>query len=253
MYLCPNNDPKVEATQSCFERFPLFLSGTRREVGFHIPMDTKKKETFRYKVRLPPYVTCTQCVIQWTYYTGNMWGTCDNGTEAVGCGRPETFRNCADVAIVTSSGGFPPLPPAFLFPSLFLQKLQPENAFAAYTYPSSESHSSALVSFMRRDNPYLLYYRDARKPDIIIPIFYILTRSQVCLPTNIYARLPGMDDWCQTNCLRYPPNCPADVCHCPETCDAVGELEGKAGADVYCLDKCIIYPTECPKKRCNCY
>lgn len=37
-----------------------------------------------------------------------MWGTCENGTEAVGCGRPETFRNCADVRIVTSTGGIPP-------------------------------------------------------------------------------------------------------------------------------------------------
>lgn len=40
--------------------------------------------------------------------SGNMWGTCENGTEAVGCGRPETFRNCADVSIVTSTGGIPP-------------------------------------------------------------------------------------------------------------------------------------------------
>lgn len=42
----------------------------------------------RYNVQLPPYVTCTQCVIQWTYYTANMWGKCDNGTESVGCGKP---------------------------------------------------------------------------------------------------------------------------------------------------------------------
>lgn len=39
---------------------------------------------------------------------GNMWGTCENGTEAVGCGKPETFRNCADVRIVTSTGAIPP-------------------------------------------------------------------------------------------------------------------------------------------------
>lgn len=39
---------------------------------------------------------------------GNMWGKCDNGTEGLGCGRPETFRNCADVQIVTSTSGLPP-------------------------------------------------------------------------------------------------------------------------------------------------
>lgn len=41
-------------------------------------------------------------------FSGNMWGTCENGTEAVGCGRPETFRNCADVRILTSTGAIPP-------------------------------------------------------------------------------------------------------------------------------------------------
>jgi len=41
-------------------------------------------------------------------FTGNMWGKCDNGTEGLGCGLPETFRNCADVKIVTSTSGLPP-------------------------------------------------------------------------------------------------------------------------------------------------
>jgi hypothetical protein len=36
---------------------------------------------------------------QWTYYTGNTWGKCDNGTEGMGCGPQETFRNCADITI----------------------------------------------------------------------------------------------------------------------------------------------------------
>ncbi|KAJ8880438.1 hypothetical protein PR048_016907 [Dryococelus australis] len=125
MYLCPNNNPKYEATQDCFDRFPLYISGSN-DVRFDIPLETEKKAIFRYKVRLPAYVTCSQCVIQWTYFTGNMWGTCPNGTEAVGCGRPETFRNCADVSIVTSTAGLPPQ---------FINTL---------------------------DNPFLLYFRDFR-------------------------------------------------------------------------------------------
>lgn len=82
---------------------------------------------YSYRVRLPPYVTCTQCVLQWTYYTGNMWGKCPNGTEAVGCGQAETFRNCADIAILSNTGGVPPL-------------------------------------FVSINNPFLLYYRDLRAP-----------------------------------------------------------------------------------------
>ncbi|XP_071444516.1 uncharacterized protein [Hetaerina americana] len=248
MYLCPNNDPEVEATDSCFQRYPLFISGTRREVGFHIPLDTKKKETFRYSVRLPPFVTCTQCVIQWTYYTGNMWGTCPNGTEAVGCGRPETFRNCADVSIVTSSGTFPPLPPSFLL-SNFLQKIQPLTDFESFAFRTPYSQANALVPFTRSDNPFLLYYRDAKRPNVVHPL---IIRSQVCLGKNLYARIPGMDNWCQTNCLRYPPNCPSEICTCPETCDAVGDIANQEGADVYCQDKCIVYPSDCPKHRCSC-
>ncbi|XP_012258067.2 uncharacterized protein LOC105687198 isoform X2 [Athalia rosae] len=132
MYLCPHNNPSSEASQECFDKYPLHISGTK-DVQFNIPTDTEKKAIFRYKVALPPYVTCSQCVIQWNYYTGNMWGTCENGTEAVGCGRPETFRNCADVSIVTSTGGVPPL-------------------------------------FVQQDNPYLLYYRDYRSPNNIFPL-----------------------------------------------------------------------------------
>ncbi|XP_026747702.1 uncharacterized protein LOC113508792 isoform X1 [Trichoplusia ni] len=246
MKLCPNNNPKQEATQDCFDRFPLYISETRED-RFLIPLDTAKKEIFRYRVRLPPYVTCTQCVLQWTYYTGNMWGICANGTEAVGCGRSETFRNCADVSVVTSTGGLPPI----------------------------------FAGDLRRDYPFLLYYRDLNMPRNVYPLVvsgklkdirkesYVISndidtesveeivppiiRDQVCVPTKTYRRLPGMLSWCQTNCLRYPPNCPEDLCTCPQTCDAVGELEGREGADVYCMDQCIVYPPHCPAERCQCY
>lgn len=40
--------------------------------------------------------------------TGNTWDVCGNGTGAVGCGKQETFKNCADVAIITNTGGFGP-------------------------------------------------------------------------------------------------------------------------------------------------
>ncbi|XP_037030181.1 uncharacterized protein LOC119070009 isoform X2 [Bradysia coprophila] len=214
MFLCPNNNPALEATQECFDRYPLTLSGSR-EHRFYIPSETKKKGTFNYRVRLPPYVTCTQCVLQWTYYTGNMWGKCANGTEAVGCGKPETFRNCADIAITSNTGGLPPI-------------------------------------FVGSNNPYLLYYKDLRAPSEQ-NVFPLVVRDQVCLPTQLYQRIPGMDQWCQQNCLRYPPNCPETVCHCPQSCDAIGELEGRDGADTYCQDACINYPSKCPADRCRCY
>lgn len=70
-----------------------------------------------------------------------MWGTCANGTEAVGCGKPETFRNCADVSITTSTGGG--LPPEF---------------------------ASA-------ENPYLLFVRDLRAPNYVFPLVIRCVRT----------------------------------------------------------------------------
>ncbi|KAJ8928284.1 hypothetical protein NQ314_019167 [Rhamnusium bicolor] len=170
-----------------------------------------------YKVQLPPYITCTQCVLQWNYYTGNQWGACPNGTQAQGCGKSETFRNCADVAIHTSTGGaMPPL-------------------------------------FVDQQNPYQLYYKDYTRPAPynVVPL---VIREQVCVPNNLYKMIPGVREWCQTNCLRYPPNCPHDVCQCPTTCEAIGEYKGKLGADVNCMDQCLVYSSDkCPKDQCACY
>jgi len=70
-------------------------------------------------------------------FSGNMWGTCENGTEAVGCGKPETFRNCADISITSNTGaGVPP-------------------EFAGVGID---------------DNPYLLFYRDLRVPNVVFPL-----------------------------------------------------------------------------------
>lgn len=175
--ICPNNNPAQEATQECLDHFELKVIGSNG-TRYYIPEDGKKKAIFRYQVVLPPYLTCTQCVLQWTYYTGNQWGECSNGTTAQGCGKSETFRNCADISITTSTGvGVPPL-------------------------------------FVENDNPYLLYYKDYRRPSPY-NVFPLIVRDQVCVPNAIYRLVPGMDNWCQTNCLKYPPNCPSDICTCP--------------------------------------
>lgn len=45
-YLCPNNNPSQEATQECFDRFPLYIASSR-DVAYYIPEDGKKKAIFR--------------------------------------------------------------------------------------------------------------------------------------------------------------------------------------------------------------
>ncbi|XP_036149327.1 uncharacterized protein LOC105837955 isoform X2 [Monomorium pharaonis] len=146
--------------------------------------------------------------------TRNMWGTCENGTEAVGCGRPETFRNCADVSIVTSTGG---IPPRFLY----------QNIIYELHYSVAPKYSTAPLA----------------RP----------LRVQVCEPTAAYRYRQNMTNWCQVNCIRVPSNCPPGVCHCLNTCDAIGDIADKPGADQYCLRRCMRYPSNCPADRCNCY
>ncbi|XKL59299.1 hypothetical protein PGB90_000315 [Kerria lacca] len=215
LYLCPNNNPKYEATQSCFDKYPLFIHGSRREVRYFIPPNSNKKETFFYKVRLPPYLTCSQCILQWTYYTGNMWGTCLNGTEGLGCGHPETFRNCADIRIVSSSSGLPP------------------------QFVNTLSHVSLSRLYSSKAGPQLSYP--------------LVVNSQVCSATKRYKIISGMDEWCQNNCVNFPSVCPEDFCLCPDSCQAIGNITDIPGADEYCQDQCVVYGAKCPSERCFCY
>ncbi|CAL8131398.1 unnamed protein product [Orchesella dallaii] len=129
-----------------------------------------------------------------------------------GCGPQETFRNCADIAILTNTGGQPPV-----------AQVPPKNM--------------VLV----RDN----------KSGHLVPL---VVRSQVCTGAGTYDKQPGIDNWCQENCMRYPPNCPEDKCKCIHTCEAVGSFSNQTGSDVYCLDKCMVYPTtKCDNERCQCF
>lgn len=64
------------------------------------------------------------------------------------------------------------------------------------------------------DNPYLLYYQDYRYSEPY-NVFPLVVRDQVCVGSKGYRMIPAVDEWCMTNCLRYPPNCPSDICECP--------------------------------------
>lgn len=81
-----------------------------------------------------------------------------------------------------------------------------------------------------------------------------LFRYQVCIATPQYEILPGIDEWCQAGCMRYPPYCPPDICRCVEDCSAVGEFSQKQGSDMWCLDQCSVYPPKnCTADRCSCW
>ena len=69
MKLCPVNDKLGLEDDKCMDKHPLNLAN-EDSTKFFIPKDSKKKDTFKYKIKLPNNVVCSQCVLQWTYWTG---------------------------------------------------------------------------------------------------------------------------------------------------------------------------------------
>ena len=99
--LCPNNDVFQDPGQECFDHTPLWVGGGDPAYNYtRFPIQDYETGLRMVYVRLPPYITCEQCILQWTYVAGNNWGKCDNGTGAIGCGPQEHFRSCADIEIV---------------------------------------------------------------------------------------------------------------------------------------------------------
>jgi len=86
--LCPNNNPTKRATPACFEQY--LLKQTNGEDTYNVNA-TLHMFTGYYK--LPQGLTCSQCILQWRYVTGNSWGP-----------KNEEFRSCSDVEITNGDG-----------------------------------------------------------------------------------------------------------------------------------------------------
>lgn len=60
---------------------------------------------FTMSVDLPFNKTCENCILRWHWRSANNWGTCEDGSERVGCGHQEIYRNCADVSVKRNGAG----------------------------------------------------------------------------------------------------------------------------------------------------
>lgn len=111
--LCADKaDAEQLISQECFDRNLLQLVDDGSSVAsgktrFYVNATTAKPNSHhRVSIQLPlkDGIDCKNCVIQWRYRTGHAsWGTCKDGTFAMGCGAVEfqqEIRNCADVTIV---------------------------------------------------------------------------------------------------------------------------------------------------------
>ncbi|XP_071522308.1 uncharacterized protein [Panulirus ornatus] len=94
--LCPNNEPGSFVRQKCLNKHVLSLV---HQPGTRYYLKQSQTGLFRIPLQLPPGLTCSQCVVQWHYTTGNNWGFCKDGRNQAGCGPQEVFRGCSDIAI----------------------------------------------------------------------------------------------------------------------------------------------------------
>eukprot|EP00121_Abeoforma_whisleri_P009669 Awhi_evm1s8894 len=86
----------VQATQQCLDENVLQLadgSGT----DWPLPPSQGSQETYKMSYVLPQGLTCSRCVFQWYWETGNSPGA-----------YPEEFWNCADIKITHQDGSIDP-------------------------------------------------------------------------------------------------------------------------------------------------
>ena len=82
-------------SDECFEQTRLKLNNGADTY----PLPHYESGWFDLTLRIPDGLTCEHCVLQWTYYCGNRYGDCGDGTKATGCGQQEHFRGCSDIRI----------------------------------------------------------------------------------------------------------------------------------------------------------
>lgn len=75
---------------------PLYVAGTNED-KYYLPDELERE--YQLKLKLPDGLTCEQCILQWTYVTGNSWGVGEDGNGCTGCGPQENFRACSDIRI----------------------------------------------------------------------------------------------------------------------------------------------------------
>ena len=108
--ICPNNDIHKSPSPRCFESHQLRVEAPRLLV-YSTYLATTGMGIKKMRVELPANMSCSQCILQYTYTAGNNWGSGPQSAEVVsqdclelkggklGCGAQETFRGCADICI----------------------------------------------------------------------------------------------------------------------------------------------------------
>ncbi|KAL5290355.1 hypothetical protein ACFFRR_009976 [Megaselia abdita] len=90
-----NLDLNGAESEECFDANPVKYDDGNLQ---HFPPNSGGN--YYLKLQLPSDLFCHHCVLRWTWITGNRYGTCSDGTGALGCGPQQTFKGCSDIAIL---------------------------------------------------------------------------------------------------------------------------------------------------------
>lgn len=133
--ICWRDSWSVPETESCFEKLELskknFIDNSRgtdtrnqnddddddhdhsddatpSDTGqlFSYPLDPGSGTgIYTMSIDLPLNKTCENCILRWHWRSANNWGVCEDGSEAIGCGYQEVYRNCADISVKRNGAG----------------------------------------------------------------------------------------------------------------------------------------------------
>ena len=96
---------KVE-TEECFEKLKLTNQQETISGGYGYKLSSASGTGVRaMSVDLPLNRTCEHCILRWHWKSANNWGICEDGSEAIGCGYQEIYRNCADISVKRNGAG----------------------------------------------------------------------------------------------------------------------------------------------------
>ena len=143
-------------------------------------------------------------------YLGNSFGCERDNICDVGLGKQETYRNCADIRIVSSTNDNPtvgqdqPIVPPTTTTTTTVAPNDPEiNANTQPRQATTEKYAEAPTP-QPNDDP-VVNDDDGRT-------VLVAGTTLTCVGVAPFNEIQGIDVWCNNNCNS--GNCPASICLC---------------------------------------
>ncbi|KAK3095453.1 hypothetical protein FSP39_014853 [Pinctada imbricata] len=222
--LCPSNDASVTVTQECLNQNLLteVTSG-----GNKVYVDDSSTGTYNFGLRLPPNVTCNNCVLQWRYRTGNRWGCYNNDYEkgpcGLGYGPQEEFYACSDIKIsplngpATGQSTTTTMASSMTSSAATSKVTTPSTTAAATTTTTPLSSTLQPTTTQSPTKQPTTTPSPTKQPTTTSPVSTIEPKPEpkiVCKSLGAWEGSAAMTYWCKINCNAPTPYCPPSHCAC---------------------------------------